>query len=61
MKPIDFTFGKYIGRVGYSLNEVWNDRTNKPRKGFKELGRIEASRLPIDIDYAEVVPMDLEI
>lgn len=47
MKASDFTFEKYIGKMGYSLNQVWNARTNRPMSGYTELGRVPANALRV--------------
>lgn len=46
ISPEKFLFEKYIGRVGYTINDVMTTRhTAKP--GVKFLGFCEASRLPV--------------
>lgn len=46
INPEKFLFEIYIGRVGYSVNQVI-DSFEQPKPGFKILGYCEARRLPV--------------
>lgn len=47
MNAVQFTWEKYISKVGFSLVEVWDSDNNKPLPGFVEIGRCKASSLVV--------------
>lgn len=47
MNSAKFTYDKYCSKVGFTNAECWDFYTNRPTKGFKEIGRCKASELVV--------------
>ena len=47
MNSAKFTWDKYCSQVGFSLFEVWDATTNRPKPEFEEIGRCPASSLVV--------------
>ena len=47
ISPETFTWDRYIGVVGYSIDDVWDFERHRVKPGFVELGRCDASKIPM--------------
>lgn len=47
MNSAKFTWEKYCSKVGFSNGECWDFYINRPKAGFKEIGRCDASKLMV--------------
>ena len=47
MSPQEFTWARFVIKLGYNSNEVWNFENNTPRKGFKIVGKCSGDNIPV--------------